>query len=1101
MIVGLILIGILLIPGISSIDSSISLDFTSSEAAPVSRARPDEIDLTNTMVPYVWRNDSDVPPHNDLSDKDYGFRVWPGVTLIIYPGVTIDFASGRQLLIEGTLRIMGTSERPVNLTVNTTRSPGSYWSGVKLTESATGYINHTNISYCDNGVNLDGTDNFLITNCTIFEVNFGIKIDPDSNNNDITHNMIYNCDTGIGIYNSAQNIIYNNLINETVTSCISISNGANNNIIDTNILHNSSGRGVSLSGSANNNTFLNNEIYSLGLNGIRCTNGQDNYFKYNQIYSNTKNGIILYYGSERNIIINNTITLNTQAGLAVEGIRSGQFMYNEIIGNARGVSSANTSGIDLENNTIISSTIADFFLSDESIFSSINNTFNSSKVLVYDLSLLFVYWHMFLETRDDGDALTPATVNITNSTSGVIVSDTNITGTLDWIKCLGSIHTSYGLDKSMNPYWVKADNGSKVLKMGFDMSKGPKTCVVKFIYYPPPESTLPTNFEFLEDKIFKVNLSNYFTSSEELEYKLEVISGGKNQYFFNPTTFVLQATPPPNWFGEERLRVTVTANLGGDLSRETRLIVTPVNDAPIINNTIPGFQRPEGSPGWSLNLTGYAMDYDQAYGDRLRWGVDEVNESLLNVTILDEANIHFEIVNDNVFGSDQVKLTVFDQANASDFQHIMVNITPENDPPGLLEPKVMPNSGTPGTYFNFTVNYFDVDGDLPNFIVVKLDDKDSYYLIEADNTDKNVMDGKEYYFRITLPSGMHFFWFECADGYGGTNVTPKQPGPLVTTADKGSLKGYVKDKDTNESLAEVKITMLSLDNSTLEYAANTDSEGNYTLLNLQPGKYQIYATKDHYKDSAFYQRTIIKGAISILDLELEKLPADIKNTPITDVWITVNRTNFTQNEAIEFTGHAEDLDGDALLFYWLFDDDTAPVFGEKVSHTFHDYGLFNITLTVYDTDGNVVSRNMLINVTPQGGAGNGGGGDGIPDGDDTDTESFSPILFLLIVVLIIVIIIIVFIFLYIRRQKAEEELQRQEEEERAHRKRPTSRRKGKNEFVDREKQNVEQVNLIIAKMHKRKSKQRGRAPRHSRKVPISKSEALSDDDDDNTDRV
>jgi hypothetical protein len=171
-------------------------------------------------------------------------------------------------------------------------------------------------------------------------------------------------------------------------------------------------------------------------------------------------------------------------------ILAGEVIENDILNNGAGISFQNTVEVHFENNTI-SSSIVDIVLEQLSEIDSINNSFNSSKVSVYDLSLLNIYWYMFLETRDDSNSITNAEVNITNASSGVIVPDTMIDGYLDWILCLGSIYTSYGQNTSMNPYWVAADNGTKYLKMGFDMSGGNKKCIVKFKYYPPPVSTLP----------------------------------------------------------------------------------------------------------------------------------------------------------------------------------------------------------------------------------------------------------------------------------------------------------------------------------------------------------------------------------------------------------------------------------------------------------------------------------------------------------------------------------------------------------------------------------------------------------------------------------
>jgi PKD repeat protein len=243
-----------------------------------------------------------------------------------------------------------------------------------------------------------------------------------------------------------------------------------------------------------------------------------------------------------------------------------------------------------------------------------------------------------------------------------------------------------------------------------------------------------------------------------------------------------------------------------------------------------------------------------------------------------------------------------------------------------------------------------------------------------------------------------------------------------------------------------------------------------------------------------------------LDFELEKLPEDIVDTPITDVRITVNRTNITQNDAIDFTGHAEDLDGDALLFYWLFDDGSVPTFGELVSHTFHDYGLFNVTLTVRDTDGNVEESYILIEVKPYFWDDNGSGGGNYtpPDTSESD-DNLGAVIALLILIIIIVILITIFVFFYIQRRTSDrEDLRRQERAARAARtrqRREKRRREADLEFVDREKQNVEQVNLIIANMHKQKSSSEGDSKRRGgdKTKPGSSPGSVAWDSDDSED--
>ena len=987
------------------------------------------------------------------------------------------FESGKQLLVEGILRIIGSAERFVNLTTNTTPPTAGDWSGVKFVSGSSGYINHSNITYSAIAVNLINTDNIQITNCTFYETQVGIKLEDTSDYNYIENNSIFLCGTGIQIYNSDHNTLYDNEIHNTSVTGLSMGVDSNNNNIDSNRLHNGLGRGISLSGNANNNTFLSNKIYSQQGNGIQCTGAPGNIFSYNLIYSNSGRGIILYSGTHRNLLTYNTIYQNTHTGLSVDGISNCQIELNDILENGNGVSSVNSMDIKLENNTISASTNSDILLSQQSIVSSVNNTFDQTKVIVYDSSLFFVYWYMFLETRDKTDSITPAMVNITNSTPAVIVPDMSINGKLDWILCLGYIHKTWGQDTSMNPYWVKADNGSKSLKMGFDMSEKSRICVVKFTYYPAPESTLPSYFQFSEDTTFEMNLSKYFTSPESLEYRVEPINGGNLTYgSLDPKTTILSAAPPKNWNGKEKVRITASANLGGEIIRDTTLKVQAVNDPPVITELIPNYKKSESATAWEINLSGYAEDYDLVYGDSLSWFVTDVNESLLNITVKNASSVlHFSLQSGDPFGNDELKVWVNDKMGDSDYRVIWVNITAENDAPMLKEMTVFPATGSTITIFNFSVKYIDIDGDPPNYIIIKLDNRTSYQMYESDSSDKNVMDGKQYCYSTILDSASHYFWFECSDGNGGYNITPKQNGPIVTMANKGSLRGKVTDSATKQELENANITVIPLDNPTIQFNSTSDSTGNYTVLNLEPGKYKIYATAERYKDSNVYQRTIIRGGVVILDFELAQLPEDVKNTAITAVRIDVNRTNITQGQAIEFIGYAEDLDGDVLNFIWDFADGTVQLSGQQVSHTFFKNGTFNVMLAVKDTDGNIVTCFILINATPAQVSdaldGNGDSEGALPD-SETKKGRLDPLIFLIILIIIIIIIILVFIYIYIRRH-AEEEQRRlaaaeAELHEQQYRKSQARRRRKRErnfEFVDREKQNVEQVNLMIAKIH------------------------------------
>jgi hypothetical protein len=230
-----------------------------------------------------------------------------------------------------------------------------------------------------------------------------------------------------------------------------------------------------------------------------------------------------------------------------------------------------------------------------------------------------------------------------------------------------------------------------------------------------------------------------------------------------------------------------------------------------------------------------------------------------------------------------------------------------------------------------------------------------------------------------------------------------------------------------------------------------------------------------------FNRTIIKGGVSIMNFDLEKLPGDIVDTKITSIQLEANRTNISMYDAISFTGFGEDLDGDILdgdilIYTWDFGDGTKIVQGKKVSHSFHEAGIFNVSLKIEDTDGNNLTSNVQITVNPSPGT-NTTNGDGSSTTGSSNLFGDNPTLVIGIILLIGIIIILIAIFIQIQHKKEEEELRLQEDETARRRaisraRRERRRREKEMEFVDREKRNVEQVNLIISDLHRSKLQQR-----------------------------
>jgi PKD repeat protein len=53
---------------------------------------------------------------------------------------------------------------------------------------------------------------------------------------------------------------------------------------------------------------------------------------------------------------------------------------------------------------------------------------------------------------------------------------------------------------------------------------------------------------------------------------------------------------------------------------------------------------------------------------------------------------------------------------------------------------------------------------------------------------------------------------------------------------------------------------------------------------------------------------------------------------------------------------------DTLTYSWNFGDDTQPINGQNVNHTWADNGTYNVVLTVTDKDGAIATQITSVNV-------------------------------------------------------------------------------------------------------------------------------------------
>ena len=93
----------------------------------------------------------------------------------------------------------------------------------------------------------------------------------------------------------------------------------------------------------------------------------------------------------------------------------------------------------------------------------------------------------------------------------------------------------------------------------------------------------------------------------------------------------------------------------------------------------------------------------------------------------------------------------------------------------------------------------------------------------------------------------------------------------------GSLKGYIKEKDTDKPLAKVKITLVSLRNTSIRFQLESDNKGSFYKTGLRNGMYRVSLDKEGY--TPFQQTLRIKVAENReMDFRLEPIAVATSDT-------------------------------------------------------------------------------------------------------------------------------------------------------------------------------------------------------------------------------
>ncbi|UCE74094.1 MAG: hypothetical protein JSV56_13920, partial [Methanomassiliicoccales archaeon] len=205
-----------------------------------------------------------------------------------------------------------------------------------------------------------------------------------------------------------------------------------------------------------------------------------------------------------------------------------------------------------------------------------------------------------------------------------------------------------------------------------------------------PENDAPViygiipSFEKLEDApSWTLNLSKYmYDVDNPSALTWEITEWNSSLFDLYIIEDEITFSPVSNAYGNYELTIYLNDTISSD-SQKIWINITSVNDAPVINGTIPDFNCNEDDSSWTLDLTKNETDIEDCYpSQQLNWSVVGVDSNLLSVTIIDN-NLTFEL-KPNEFGNNEITIILTDSGGLTDSQTIWVYVMPNNDPPQII---------------------------------------------------------------------------------------------------------------------------------------------------------------------------------------------------------------------------------------------------------------------------------------------------------------------------------------------------------------------------------------------------------------------------------
>jgi hypothetical protein len=289
-----------------------------------------------------------------------------------------------------------------------------------------------------------------------------------------------------------------------------------------------------------------------------------------------------------------------------------------------------------------------------------------------------------------------------------------------------------------------------------------------------PKIITKDNNTAIEDMLYK-NVYEAEDVDNVLNELIWSINTNANWLNYSTIDSIIYGTPTNNDVGDHWINVSVSDAEYIDYSNFT-LTVVNTNDPPVITTE----DKTNAVIGDLYSVNYEAEDIDPSE-DKLIWSlITDAGDWLTIDTTTGWLN---GVPSNNDFGIYLVNISVTDDENGWDYHNFTLQVSIKNNAPELYNFSITPSDGDTNTEFIFSVNYYDADGDAPEFIHVVIGDAAYNMKLKPGENSSNGI----YEFRTTLPEGMYDYYFTVTDGFDIVK-TDNSTTPEIKKVDKSSTE-------------------------------------------------------------------------------------------------------------------------------------------------------------------------------------------------------------------------------------------------------------------------------------------------------------------------